>query len=210
MECSLQEQEGSYRAIAWLVVVAVHAAMLGLFTLGPVGRMTAPANEVRTQLVLIARPLVAKRPGPPPSTTTRARPAVTFTPPQPAVVTPTPAQAPMPATAPGNDPAPIDWQQQARDSVHRQLQSDAPAFAADPLRSRRARLPGGTQPARFRMAEPITPARVASAIGQLFGGPGDPCPRVHRNIAGLLTATSDHDRELLSEELRQYRDYCQP
>ncbi len=208
MEDSLQEQEGSHRAIAWLVVVAVHATLLWLFTLGPVGRTSAPANDVRTQLVLIARAPVARLPDAPPPTTTPARPAVTFTPPQPAVATPTPAQAPMPATAP--DPAPIDWQQQARDSAHRQLQSDAPAFAADPLRSRRARLPGGTQPARFRMAEPITPAQVAGFIGQLFGGQGDPCPRVHRNIAGLLTTTSDHDRELLTEELRQYRDYCQP
>ena len=90
-------------------------------------------------------------------------------------------------------------------------QTPAPTFASDPLRSRRARLPGGDAPGTFRMRDPVTPARVVEAIGTLFGGgPSSPCPRIGSNIPHLLTATSDRERELLQEELRRDREYCRP
>ena len=207
----MREQEDLPRASVWLLVLAVHGAMLWRLTQVPV-RMPTASDEVRTQLVFIARAPPARPPELSPPMVTPVRPAVVFSLPRPSapIAAPTRAVVPAPASNAETDAAPFDWQQQARESADRETGSDAPDFAADPLHSRRARLPGGTRADRFRMREPVSPARVLSAIGQLFGGPGDPCPRVHRNISGLLTATSDHARELLSEELRQYRDYCQP
>lgn len=89
-------------------------------------------------------------------------------------------------------------------------QAPAPSFASDPLRSRRAQLPGGDRPESFRMRDPLTPARVVGFIGKLFGDPGPPCPRIKDGIQGLLTATSDRERDLLDEELRRDREYCRP
>jgi len=191
--------------------------------------MPAASDEVRTQLVLVARTPPAQPSGLTPLVVIPAPPPVVFSTPRSnaPIAGHTPAGLPAPGSSASEreretetdtdtdididtNAAPFDWQQQARESADRQAPSEAPDFAADPLRSRRARLPGGTQAQKFRMREPVTPAKVAGLIGQLFGGPGDPCPRVRANISGLLTATSDHDRELLTEELRQFRDYCRP
>ncbi len=60
------------------------------------------------------------------------------------------------------------------------------------------------------MRDPLTPARVVGFIGKLFGDPGPPCPRIKDGIQGLLTATSDRERELLDEALRRDREYCRP
>ncbi|HLM53925.1 MAG TPA: hypothetical protein VK325_10130, partial [Pseudoxanthomonas sp.] len=62
----------------------------------------------------------------------------------------------------------------------------------------------------FRQRPPASPAQVAKFIGQLFGAGEDPCLRARRQTSGLLTATSDRERELLAEELRRQRQYCGP
>ncbi len=62
---------------------------------------------------------------------------------------------------------------------------------------------------RIRMREPMTAAKVVARIGQVFGGPGyetSPCPRIRRNIAALGTGG---DSELLQEEVRRHRQFCE-
>jgi hypothetical protein len=93
----------------------------------------------------------------------------------------------------------------------RQVATDqAPlSFASDPLRNRRAQLPGGDRRGSFRMKEPVSAARIVERIGQVFGN-RPVCPDIQGRIAGLLTAASDGERELLDEELRRDREYCRP
>lgn len=81
-------------------------------------------------------------------------------------------------------------------------------FVQDPFANRRHALSdvGG---GRFRMKEPMSAAKVVAGIGQLFGGAGyetDPCPRIRRNIAALGPGG---DSELLQEEFRRQRQFCQ-
>jgi hypothetical protein len=62
---------------------------------------------------------------------------------------------------------------------------------------------------RFRMRTQVTPERMAQAVGVLFGGAGyttDPCPRVRRNLARLGTG---NERELVDEEVRRLQRLCQ-
>lgn len=87
-------------------------------------------------------------------------------------------------------------------------QAGAHDFVQDPFANRRHALSdaGG---GRFRMREPMSAAKVVAGIGQLFGGAGyeiDPCPRIRRNIAALGTGG---DSELLQEEFRRQRQFCQ-
>ncbi len=201
------------RVIAWGLVAGLHIGIFWLLTYAPVARRV-DTDPFRMRLVLIPKALAPNSP---------------VVPVAPLVTTGQPRRKPqarvIDAVQPRLDdamvapvsavPAPIentvDWQQQARAVVRQQAASDAMTFAPDPLRSRRARLPGGG-PRRdtFVMHQAVTPAHVAGFIGGLFGGYPPPCPRVRENIAGLLTSTSGHDRELLQEELRQQREYCAP
>jgi hypothetical protein len=87
-------------------------------------------------------------------------------------------------------------------------QAPSPTFTQDPLRSRRANLPGGEQADTFRMREPRSPASVMNSIAKAFGDPGPPCPRVKARLHGLLSATSDKERKLLEEELRRDQQFC--
>lgn len=72
----------------------------------------------------------------------------------------------------------------------------APATDFQPglMASRVPRLPGGASGGRFHMREPPSPQRRLQAIGRMLAGPDyttDPCPRMHDNVHGLLTDTSD-------------------
>ena len=93
------------------------------------------------------------------------------------------------------------------------LQITSPDFTNDPLRRPPTHQTLGEDQDRFAMRKPITGDQVLSGIGQFLGlhPPGyttDPCPRIHRNLNGLLTATSNKDRELLEEELRRKQQLC--
>lgn len=84
-------------------------------------------------------------------------------------------------------------------------QQQAPDFIPDPLRSARA---GASDPGRFAMRDPLTPAAVLRAIGTLVGGAdyeADPCPRIRRNLAALGPAG---DSELMREEIRRLQSLC--
>ncbi len=107
-----------------------------------------------------------------------------------------------------SSPSSAELIEQSRAWAH--PQAPEPSFTSDPLRSRRAQLPGGDAPGRFRMREPVTPAQALAMVGKLFGDPGDPCPRIRSQLNGLLTAASDRERELLQEEVRRDREYCRP
>ena len=199
------EQGYATQVAAWLGVLVVHVGLFWVLTYQD--RESRPLeNGARLRLLFIDPVLRSIPPSPPvPSSPRQAqirrsapapnRPAVVLS--APTAATPT---SDLPATA-------AELLEQGRERAREQA---APSFAADPLRSRRPQLPGGDRRSSFRMREPLTAARVVGFIGKAFGDPGPPCPRIQARISGLLTATSDHERELLEEELRRDRDYCRP
>jgi hypothetical protein len=97
-----------------------------------------------------------------------------------------------------------------REAARRALAGDPPP-PRDPFADRPSRLPGHDVSGRFRMAEPVTPARVVAAIGALlFYPPGydpDPCPRNAANIGNLLAAGDSPELQL---ELDFERRHCRP
>lgn len=206
-----KERWGSGTQVAaGLGVLAVHAGLFWLLTCQ--GRLTTQSgNGERLRLVLVPRlqqtapaapsdPLVLR-----PQRGRPVRPAIQPRP----IDLAAPVAAPLPAVSPA-EAAPPGWAEQARRSVQTQ---EPISFAADPLRNRHAQLPGGDGRGRFRMKEPLSPQKILQKIGGMAGGPGysqSPCPRIASNLAGLLTATSDRERELLDEELRRDREYCRP
>lgn len=201
---------------AWLLVVAFHLAFYGLLTFSSVPAPAVGREEHRTRLVLAIAPRIARPPpspapyaARPPSKAKRTSPAAREQPVAAAPALAAPAAFAAPAHAPSPSSDPPSW-----GSRWNPRQISAPDFAADPLRNRRARLPGGDRGDRFKMAPSISPAKkVVAAIGQLLGGagyPSDPCARIQENIAGLLPDTSQSGREQLQEELRRDRRHCQP
>lgn len=207
-----KERWGSGTQVAaWLGVLLVHAGLFWLLTCQ--GRLTTQSDSgERLRLVFVPRlrqtaPAAPSDPvvlPPPPGRS--VRPAIQPRP----IDLATPVGPPLPAVSPAEAALPTGWAEQTRQSV----QTREPlSFAADPLRSRHARLPGGDGRGRFRMKEPLSPQKILQKIGSMAGGPGysqSPCPRIASNLPGLLTATSEHERELLNEELRRDREYCRP
>jgi hypothetical protein len=206
MRRSEGKQGYAAQVVAWLGVMAVHAglfwvltyqdresrllengARLRLLFIGPVLRSTPPSQPTPSLMPQARTRHSASAP---------KRPAVVLSP-APTIANPT---SNLPVTA-------AELLEQGRDQAREQA---TPSFAADPLRSRRPQLPGGDRRGSFRMREPLSAARVVGFIGKAFGDPGPPCPRIRARISGLLTATSDHERELLEEELRRDREYCRP
>lgn len=197
-------QERGARWLAWLWVVAVHAGLFWLLTLQPPGR-TARAPESRLRLVFI--PPTPAAPVTPAAVA--ARPVMQLLPARPA------ARA---ALATESETRTIE--RTAASAEHAELASSPeagvpwgkpkprPDFIPDPLRSRRAQLPGGNAPERFRMRNPVSVASVLEGVAGAFGDPGPPCPRVQQRLAGLLTDTSDRGRALLQEELRREQQFC--
>lgn len=206
-----KERWGSGAQVAaWLGVLLVHAGLFWLLTCQ--GRLTAQAGSgERLRLVFVPRLRQTAPAAPsdslvfPPQRSRPVRPAIQPRP----IDLAAPVAAALPAVSPA-EAAPSGWAEQARQSV----QTREPiSFAADPLRNRHAQLPGGDGRGRFRMKEPLSPQKILQKIGGMAGGPGysqSPCPRIASNLPGLLTATSDRERELLDEELRRDREYCRP
>ncbi len=207
----IRDEGKAERLIAWGLVAGLHIGLFWLLTYTPMARRI-DSDPVRMRLVLLPRVVLPTSPAVP--VAPLANPDAPRRKPQARIIEPVQPRIDDPPVAPPDAvPVPLektaDWQQQARDVAREQGASDAPTFAPDPLRSRRARLPGGERRDTFAMRQAVTPADVAGFIGGLFGA-SPPCPRVRENIAGLLTSTSARDRELLQEELRQQRDYCAP
>lgn len=204
---------GGTQVVAWLGVLVVHAGLFWLLTCQ--GRLTTQSGSAeRLRLVFVPRsrqmapvapsdPLVL-----PPLPSRPVRPAIRPRPIDLAAPAGPPLPTPSASTAEATPSS--NWAEQARQSA----QAREPlSFTADPLRNRHAQLPGGDGRGRFRMKEPLTPRKVLRAIGEMAGGRGysqSPCPRIAANLPGLLTATSDQERELLEEELRRDREYCRP
>ena len=208
----MRNESKAERLVAWGLVAGLHIGLFWLLTYTPMARRV-DSDPVRMRLVLLPRLVLPASPAVP--VAPLANPDAPRKTPQARIIEPVrpriddPLAAPPDAVPPSFEEA-VDWQQQARDVARRQNLSDAPTFTPDPLRSRRARLPGGPRRDTFAMREAVTPGDVAGFIGGLFGSYPPPCPRVRENIAGLLTSTSERDRELLQEELRQQREYCAP
>ena len=198
-------QGGATRAMAWLGVIGVHACLFWLLT-RQTSVVPAASDGPRLRLTFVepARPAMtqplARRPSSAPSA--KAAPASS----RPAAVLYSPATQTSAQTTITAD----QMREQAGEWAREQA---GPTFTADPFASRRGQLPGGDGRGRFRMKEPLSPQKVLQAIGEMAGGRGysqSPCPRIASNLPGLLTATSDQERELLDEELRRDREYCRP
>ena len=196
------EQERHARYFAWLVIAVAHA---GIFWLLSTQRSVEPRthDEPSMRLLWLIPP-------------TLPRPAVAM-PAQPKVLYSTPTAVPALPASPSVEPAAPapaatvpastgDLLEQGR-AWARQPQAHND-FRSDPLRSRRAQLPGGERAGSFRMQEPMSPARAMENVAKFFGDPGPPCPRAQARLHGLLTATSDKERALLQEELRRVRQFC--
>ncbi len=201
-----ERQGRATQAMAWLIVVAVHAALLWIL-IQPLSRKPADKGEqVRLRLVFLepvrppSPPATAPLPAPTSARTTTAR-AVR----RPIANPPAAVAATEPATDPVASTA--ELLEQGRQWAREQ---SPPDFQAAPLRSRRAQLPGGDRAGVFRMRPPPSPKRVMDFIARAFGDPGSPCPRIQANISGLLTATSARERKLLEEELHRDRELCRP
>lgn len=191
---------------AWLGVVAVHVGLFWVLTYQD--RESRPLeNGARLRLLFIDPVLRSTPPSPPtPSPVPQAQIRHSVSAPKrPAVVL-----SPAPTVANSTSDLPMTTAELLEQGRNQAREQAAPSFAADPLRSRRPQLPGGDRRGSFRMREPLSAARVVGFIGKAFGDPGPPCPRIQARISGLLTATSDRERELLDEELRRDREYCRP
>ena len=208
---SRDRQGPATQTVAWLWVLAVHA---GLFWLLIHQDRTPPktreGERMRLVFVSVPRLLAPEQRGsvsdPSP---THDRPPME----RPSTALPPAARPTMELLAPALDHVDSGAVAEANDrweqSRHWAREPSAPAFQADPLRSRRAPLPGGDRPGAFRMKEPMSPARVLATVARAFGDK-DPCPTIRSRVSGLLSSTSDRDRELLQEELRRDREYCRP
>ena len=196
------EQERHARYVAWLVIAVAHA---GIFWLLSTQRSVDPRthDESRMRLLWVVPPTLPK-----PAVAVPAQPKASHS--RPTAMASLPASpsvepaAPAPvATVPAST---SDLLEQGRAWAG---QPEAPNdFRSDPLRSRRAQLPGGERAGSFRMQEPMSPARAMENVAKFFGDPGPPCPRAQARLQGLLTATSDKERALLQEELRRVRQFC--
>jgi hypothetical protein len=196
------EQGRGGKVAAWLVVGMVHAGLFWLLTTHNARDPNAKPESRMRLLMLAATPRAPTTPPPPalqPKLQIIPPRAVTHT----VVLDTSTASAPAPPAASANASAIL---QQSHDWVRQQ--APTPTFTQDPLRSRRAQLPGGERTDSFRMREPRSLASALSLVGKAFGDPGPPCPRVQARLYGLLTATSDKDRKLLEEELRRDQQFC--
>ena len=201
MRADEQGREG--KLAAWLVVGLVHAGLLWLLTTHTAREANAQPESRMRLLMLDATP---RAPTMPPSPT--QQPKLQIIPPRAVTKTVVPDTSTTTASSPTTTPADTSTLLQQGHDWARQ-QAPTPTFTQDPLRSRRAQLPGGERADTFHMREPRSPASVMNSVAKAFGDPGPPCPRVKTRLYGLLTSTSDKDRKLLEEELRRDQQFCQ-
>jgi len=200
------KQGSATQVVAWLGVVMVHAGLFWILTYQ--NRESRPPDHGARLRLLFIDPVARPTPPPPPAPPSVLQAQVrrsAAAPKRPALVLSPPST--IADTAPGFSATSAELLEQGREQAREQT---VLSFSADPLRSRRPQLPGGDGRGTFRMREPLSAAKVVGFIGKAFGDPGPPCPRIQARISGLLTATSDRERELLDEELRRDREYCRP
>ncbi len=111
---------------------------------------------------------------------------------------------PVDATGPTTRPLALDWQAPAEvePGFQPSLPEEDVAFPTE--------LNG---PDRIRVRRQVSGQQVVEGAAQLLGFwpagyESDPCPRVKRNISGLMTDTRPEGREALGEELRRQRVAC--
>jgi hypothetical protein len=199
---------GTWRArgIAWGIVLAWHA-LVGWWLLHALPRMSARGDGADAlQVVYVALP----PPAPPALARTSASSRRSRHADRPRT-SPRPAAAMATVAAAVAEPDTRDRPgllEQARALVRRQGAPGAPAMAA--FADRPARLPQADA-GRFRMRDPMSPARVVAWLGSHTLAPRgyerDPCPRNRRNIGGLLAAG---DSSRLQLELEFERRHCRP
>ena len=196
------EQERHARYFAWLVIMAVQAGIFWLISTQR-GLETLARDEPGLRLHWLTSPALPK-----PVVATSTKPGALNAAPtkMPVRLAMPPVEAAVPATVATAPVSTNDLLEQGRTWVQQQEATNN--FNSDPIRSRRAQLPGGERAGSFRMQEPMSPARALENVAKFFGDPGPPCPRVRARLHELLTATSEKERALLQEELRRERQFC--
>lgn len=202
-----------HNGIAALVVVVLHALVIALLWRLPTSPVATSDDETRLHLRFRPRdhPIAVPDITLPARTHRAARAQGIRTPAAPSLALP-PVPRPAPITGdapPSTSPSAADLLAQGAAWAGEGV--PAPDFGRDPLRQRRARLPGGEQPGRFVMRRSVSPEQVVKFIGLLFAGPGydtDPCRRIRGNVEDLKTDLSDRGRERLGWELDEYAFRC--
>lgn len=206
------------RGIAWGLVLGWHA-LVGWWLLHALPRVSLRGDgDPALQVVYVSLPplstplppVPAARPSRRRHDAQRPRDARRQSTPI-ATAAPAPAASSLQVVADATPPAAAEkgtLLEQARVLARRQAAATAPA--PDIFADRAARLPpanGG----RFRMRDPLTPARALAWLGSHVLAPSgyeaDPCPRNRRNIAGLIAAG---DSPRLQLELAFEREHCRP
>lgn len=191
---------------ALAIAVALHAVFAWLILHSRGDRDDASAERGALQVAWIERPAPEpSRPAEPPPESPRERNA---TPPRDAATAPARPESVAHGRAAPEPSRPLSAVFIDQGRQFARTQADAHDFVQDPFANRRHAL-SDVRGGGFRMREAVTPAKVLAGIGQLFGGPGyetDPCPRIRRNIAALGPGG---DSELLQEEFRRQRQFCQ-
>ena len=184
------------RAVAWALVLAWHLlAVRWLLHAVPVPQRTR--DEPPFEVIYVTRPPPAVA-SPPASTTTavRARTSV--------------RDRRLPPARPASGALTVVDHPSAASLIAQASAAAAPAAPADPFARPAPRLPG-EGPGRFRMRNPITPARVVAWLGSHVLAPrgynADPCPRNRANIGNLM---GGQDPSALQQELDFQRQHCLP
>jgi hypothetical protein len=195
------------KLMAGTIVMLLHVGLYQL--LGqPQGalRSAGQMDEVmRVEFIERARaPELAPAPLPPRSRGTTARRARTEATRLPADTLPTPVDTEAASTGMSAAPLVMDWKER---------EPAVPEY--------RANLPPGEAPEdvamapadRLRLRRQLNGQDIVEGAARTLGlwPPGyeaDPCPRVQRNIANLMTDTDPRGRERLGEELRRQRVAC--
>jgi hypothetical protein len=186
------------RSIAWMVVLAWHLLVVR-WLLHALPAMQRTREDPAIQVVYVSRPPAARPQRVLPAHGSRRSAA--HSPRQPSQVAP--PRATMVARAiPLSAPVLLD--------PTLVVAQPLPALPPDPFADHPPRLPG-EGPGRFRMRDPITPARAVAWLGSHILAPrgytADPCARNRANIGNLM---SGQDPSALQQEIDFQRRHCLP
>ena len=207
----MDEETPRFRAGVAAIVVLLHMVFYQLLGLGQGAAWVAPGEGSVMRVEFVVRtPPPAAAPAPLPA---RPRPAGRVAVPRESQARtarrardtpPAPRMPVVEATGPGSEPLDLAWRPPATDVADfRQNLPQEPINFPTALEG----------PDRMALPRQVTADQVIEGAAKFLGlwPPGyesDPCPRVQRNIANLMTDTRPSGREALGEELRRQRIAC--
>lgn len=192
-------------ALAWVVVVAAHAALLWLASKALMPSRPPAAGEAPTLVWLPPPPAAAPRAAAAPPA--RVQPAVPPRSPPPRMIASTETDSGLIAVevAPAPEAPLVSAESPAAPPAPSRAPWDPPPSSARPFASRSPPLPGaGAQ--RFRMQPPRSIAATVEKIGRMFGGGGpSDCAETRENIRDLAVLGAEAVAQEVEEERRNCR-----